>query len=140
MCLPRARVLVVDDDMSLSKLICATVRMCGQEVLAVQDLKSAHLATIQNNGFDLVLLDLLLPDSSVESTLSAIPSILSQGARRVVVITAVEVTNEILVTALRAGASHVISKTDRLMQQIAATTRNFCQTVGTRSEKSGGLG
>ncbi|BBJ27766.1 sigma-54-dependent transcriptional regulator [Athalassotoga saccharophila] len=58
-----ARILVIEDDLSLNKLVCRSLDLDGHSVKSVKT-KSDALKEIENNSYDLVLLDLMLPDGN----------------------------------------------------------------------------
>ena len=58
-----ARILVVEDEADLAELVSYNLKQVGFEVVAVQE-GNAALAQIKRQRFDLVLLDVMLPDLS----------------------------------------------------------------------------
>ncbi len=58
-----ARILVVEDDLSLNKLVSRSLDLDGHSVKSVKT-KSDALKEVENNSYDLVLLDLMLPDGN----------------------------------------------------------------------------
>jgi signal transduction histidine kinase/CheY-like chemotaxis protein len=61
--LPESRILVVDDEMEVSRYLNRVLREKGHEVDIVENAIEA-LTHMQNNKYDLILLDLRLPDVS----------------------------------------------------------------------------
>lgn len=133
-------VLVVDDDPQMASLICAMAAMRGCAATAVGDFGSA-VVELTRNRFSVVFLDLILPDSALEVTLRSIPRLVEKGAHNVVVITAANLTAEMVSTALRCGAAGVIEKKanlnesiDMALQEAACAERNqgaACHTNAT---------
>jgi CheY-like chemotaxis protein len=56
-----ARILVVDDNPSNLKLICAMLKFSGYEVVTVMDGEGAQALLDSGDQFDLILMDVLLP-------------------------------------------------------------------------------
>lgn len=103
------RILVVDDDEQLSQVICAALRTNGARPTWTGSLDGA-LRFLSVQMFDVVLLDLFLPDSPLERTMGAIPHLKAIGADAVVVITGATVTDALFEKAMEAGATDVICK------------------------------
>lgn len=55
------RILVVEDDMAISDLICMNLTVAGYETLAVYDGEEVETLLEKDKDFDLVLLDVMLP-------------------------------------------------------------------------------
>lgn len=55
------RILVVEDDSSISELICMNLTVAGYEAVPVYDGDSVVQTLEENRGFDLALLDVMLP-------------------------------------------------------------------------------
>src|SRR5262249_4866008 len=56
-----ARVLIVDDEVALMRALCDTLRTQGFETVGVSAPKDA-LVTLQESRFDLLLVDLMMPE------------------------------------------------------------------------------
>lgn len=56
----KTRILVVDDDVAISKLLCTNLKARGYEVSLANDGDSA-LAAIEGNFTDLIILDIMMP-------------------------------------------------------------------------------
>lgn len=56
----KTRVLVVDDDIAISRLLCANLVMRGYHVSTAMDGEAA-IATLEREVFDLVILDIMMP-------------------------------------------------------------------------------
>lgn len=116
------RILVVDDDEQLAHIICAALRATGARPQWTGWLNGA-LEHLGRQTYDILLLDLLLPDSTLERTLGAIPHLRAIGADAVVVITGATITDELFEAAMAAGATDVICKDgvgfyDRIQQLV----------------------
>ena len=98
--MPGARLLLVEDDEVLRELILLNLRMRGHEVRVAVDGRAA-LASLQATPFDLIFLDICLPDQTGwevlrtaqrEGWLAPVPSNGHAGQLPVVVLSAVRVS------------------------------------------------
>lgn len=106
--IPPLRVLVVDDEPLIRWSLRETLADRGCETVEAADGRSALKAVSETpNPFDVVLLDLRLPDSSDLNLLARLRA-LTPGAQ-VILMTAFGAP-EVLQRALDLGASHVITK------------------------------
>jgi len=80
-------VLVAEDDVAIRKLICAIVRKQGVEVVSASDGVEA-LARAQQEPFDALLLDLMMPNQSGWSVMAQLHAAQSPLLAKTVVITA----------------------------------------------------
>lgn len=103
-------VLLVEDDEQMACVITALLSMELNRILTVRTLAEALIA-VESKKFDLVLLDLGLPDSPVESTMAAIPEFKRTGCL-VVVVTGSTISTELRDHIAKAGADELIGKTD----------------------------
>jgi DNA-binding response OmpR family regulator len=103
------RVLVVEDERQIAHVIAAVVAKEADQVVIADTLRSAWWE-ISQRAFDLVLLDLHLPDSSIGNSVMAIRSFLEAGVHRVVIVTGAKVDDDFTAFAMEAGASGVICK------------------------------
>lgn len=85
-------VLIVDDHVPWSNIAAAMFRGVADRVIMVETMREAKERIDRPNGFDVVLLDLTLPDSVPAQTIEQIPSIIATG-RKVVVVTGQPVTD-----------------------------------------------
>jgi DNA-binding NtrC family response regulator len=93
-------VLIVDDDVPWSNIAAAMLRPVTGNVRMAETFRDAKRQIDKPNGFDVVLLDLTLPDSAAAQTIEHIPDINATG-RKVVVVTGQPV-NEALREAVKA--------------------------------------
>jgi DNA-binding response OmpR family regulator len=100
------KILVVDDDLELLRLIAFTLRQSGYLVLEAQDGPSA-LATAQREGPDLVLLDVNLPRLNGFEVLKRIRA---EGSRVPVLMLTVRSAEEDQVQGLDLGADDYLTK------------------------------
>lgn len=64
------RILVVDDDEQLRKVVSAYLARCGYDVSTAADGKEAVMS-VDNNEYDLMLLDILMPEMDGLEVLNA---------------------------------------------------------------------
>jgi CheY-like chemotaxis protein len=101
-------VLVVEDDAQLASLISSVVLLeCGEVHIAAT--MAEALKKVSERTFNIVLLDLLLPDSFVEETLAKISVFKATGAR-VVIMTGTFVSVGLLESVKVSGGERVIPK------------------------------
>jgi two-component system KDP operon response regulator KdpE len=118
---PRAKLLVVDDEAQIRRLLRAALERSGHEVVAAEDARQA-LSLLGIERPDLVLLDLGLPD---RDGLELLPLIRARSNARVLVISAREATEE-KVAALDLGADDFVTKpfdTDELLARVRVALR-----------------
>jgi DNA-binding response OmpR family regulator len=119
----RPSLLVVDDDPEIISSFEAILRSEGYEVTTARDGREA-LECVAQSPFDLVLLDLLLPDMDGWAVLERVREI-RPGSR--VVILCADVDAEGTVEAFRLGAVDVLLKppdVDKLLRFLDEMTRS----------------
>jgi class 3 adenylate cyclase len=102
------QVLVVDDDPANRELLTRLLAPHGPRVTAVADGREA-LHQIESGDFDLVLLDLLMPEMDGLEVLEALRRTRSAAELPVIMVTSLE-SREDVVAALRAGANDYVTK------------------------------
>lgn len=60
-----AKILIVEDDALVRRMLCETLRDCGHEVQSASD-GDEGIAMIRNQSFDLVITDMLMKTSGLE--------------------------------------------------------------------------
>ena len=118
---PRTRILVVDDEPQIRRLLRAALDRAGYEVLEAATAREA-LTRLAIEKPDLVLLDLGLPD---RDGLELLPLILTRSAAKVLVVSAREATEE-KVAALDLGADDFVTKpfdTDEVLARVRVALR-----------------
>lgn len=108
-------VLIVDDDKQWAVVLKAMAHMEADLVMVAGDLAEA-LRMAAETVFDLVLLDLTLPDAVPQVTLAAIRTLKSLGAQRVAVVTGAHLSEDLVWDVNLAGADDAISKDCRTLQ------------------------
>ncbi len=101
-------VLIVEDVVPEAFLLAALVKGASNRVEIAHTMRDAWRWLNGKNGFDVVVLDLLLPDSTREMTMDSIPKIKESG-RKVVVVTG-RLTPEIQRIAMSSGADGCVYK------------------------------
>jgi len=125
------RILFVEDDRIIADGLCYSLRQEGYEVIHFLDVESAR-AAIQENRFDLALLDLGLPDGSGYDICRLIKA---KGDTPVIFLTAID--DEVnVVMGLDMGADDYITKPFRireLISRIKSVTRRYGRTDQART-------
>ena len=103
---PVSRVLVVDDEANLRKVLAAMLRKDGYEVTAAQDGEQA-LAEFEKNGADVIITDLVMPKLGGMDLLNRVKALRPDVP--VIIITA-HGTVDSAVEAIKAGAFDYITK------------------------------
>jgi DNA-binding response OmpR family regulator len=122
-------ILIVEDDIHISEMLCQLLRQNSFKPVAAYSGTEA-LLTLPQRGFDLVLLDLMLPGKSGEAVLEELRS---KSTVPVIVLTA-RTDKETTVKLLRLGADDYIGKpfdNDELLARVDVQLR---RTVSTQSE------
>ncbi|MFN7028584.1 MAG: response regulator [Sphingopyxis sp.] len=117
-----AKILIVEDDAHIRRLLRATMQRAGHDVVEAADARAA-LALLDIEKPDVVLLDLGLPD---RDGLELIGPIRQRSAATIIVVSARDDSGE-KVAALDLGADDYLTKpfdTDELLARIRATLRH----------------
>lgn len=125
-----AKILVVDDDPAIRRLLARTLDRAGYTVVEAGDGRAA-LASLGIDKPDLVLLDLGLPD---RDGLELLPLLVRTPGPAVIVLTAREATDE-KVTALDLGADDYITKpfdTEELLARVRSGLRRAARASAER--------
>ena len=125
-----AKILVVDDDPAIRRLLARTLDRAGYAVVEAGDGRGA-LAGRDIDRPDLILLDLGLPD---RDGLELLPLLVRPPAPAVIVLTAREATDE-KVTALDLGADDYITKpfdTEELLARVRSSLRRGARATAER--------
>lgn len=103
-------VLIVEDYKPDAFVIAAMLRKVATRIEIASNLKEAYKWIRKKNGFDVVMLDLGLPDSDRDSTLQAVKEI--KGSGRKVVIMSGQSIEDITCENGHYGADACFSKND----------------------------
>lgn len=118
----RARVLVVDDEPQIRRLIQAALTRADYAILEAADARAA-METLRREHPDITLLDLGLPD---RDGLELVPLIKAQSGTTLIIVSARDATDE-KVAALDLGADDYLTKpfdTDELLARVRVALRN----------------
>lgn len=102
-------VLIVDDSVPWAELCAVLLRKVANKVRIAHTFEEAQATIKLPNGFDVVMLDLDLPDSPPAFTIERIDSIRGSG-RKVVVMTGQDVTDSMRANMRAHGALDCIYK------------------------------
>jgi two-component system KDP operon response regulator KdpE len=123
----RAKVLVVDDEPHIRRLLRSTLERNNYEIVEAADAREAMQALADNP--DIILLDLGLPD---RDGMELVPLIRKNTKATLLVISAREATEQ-KVTALDLGADDYVTKpfdTEELLARMRAASRNRMSAGG----------
>ena len=102
------KVLIVDDDDLLCQLLCAGLRLKGWIPESVGNFGSALVAL--KSGFDIVLLDPGLPDSTPIATIENSYRLRAAGGKKIYIITGAPLDSQLQKICDDAGVDGLISK------------------------------
>jgi DNA-binding response OmpR family regulator len=102
-------VLVIDDNASWAELCAVLLRKVASKIRIAHTYTDALKTLALPNGYDVVMLDLDLPDSPPSFTVDRIDEIRGSG-RKVVVMTGVDVTDDMRARMKAHGANDCIYK------------------------------
>lgn len=102
-------VLIVDDDPSMGLLIGATLRALASRIEVAANFKEAK-EWVRRVTFDIILLDIGLPDSFAEETVTKVKE-MREGGSKVIIITG-QWPPKPAITPEESGADEVIYKGD----------------------------
>jgi two-component system, repressor protein LuxO len=129
-----AKILLIEDYLSLQIVYKETLELAGHKVVPASNAEEA-LAITQNTEFDVILLDLLLKESSGLDFLKAFSP--AHHPKTQVVIISNLFTNEILNNALRLGAKHYLMKSEVTPQQLADVVEETLKAAAEESDSDG---
>lgn len=101
--------LIVEDDVQYSELLCAMMRMRGWTPSAVHTMADAE-KFLKATKVEATIIDLSLPDSHIDNSLDQIPNLKKHGAGLVVIITGAQITPAISLMAHLSGADGILNK------------------------------
>jgi two-component system KDP operon response regulator KdpE len=123
----RAKILVVDDEAPIRRLLRSTLERSGYDIVEAADARQAIAALAE--APDLILLDLGLPD---RDGIELIPLIRKQSKATLLVVSARDATDE-KVAALDLGADDYVTKpfdSEELLARMRAALRNRLRAEG----------
>ncbi len=101
-----AKILIIDDEMGIRAGCRRALTPQGYQVTEAADI-AAGKELLQNGNFDLILLDVMMPDGR---GIDLLPFIQAQDPETIIIIITGYATVELAVEAIRAGAYNFISK------------------------------
>lgn len=110
-------VLILEDDEQWAHIISAMARMDSDADATLAHTFRQGWQKMVGQPFDVVLLDLTLPDSTLDETIGAILQMKAIGAKRVVVVTGAHLGPVLMSRCMAAGADDAISKDCATIQQ-----------------------
>lgn len=122
---PTTDVLVIEDDKEINNLICHILAQNGYECFSEFSGKSAY-RTMKNKEFDMVLLDLMLPEISGEELLKEY----RKFSKTPVIIISAKDETAIKVDMLRTGADDYITKPFENEEVLARVESNLRRSRG----------
>lgn len=119
------KVLIIEDDVQWSCVLSAIASFDGGAIVHVAHSMREGWAQMAAQAFDVILLDLTLPDSTPEQTLIAIRTMKHLSASTVIVVTGSDTTPDFVAMAKARGADDCIGKTastirDRVLASLAS--------------------
>ncbi len=106
------RILIVEDSPELARIIARYCKNIAREVIIAEDMTHAWAEIRKAEPFDLITLDLNLPDSGIESTLQRIHEIKQEKPDALVVVVTGVVRPEEEAKIISAGADGYMHKLD----------------------------
>ena len=132
----RHRILVVDDELSIRRLLGSTLSRAGYDVIEAATARDA-LDTAAAEAPDAILLDLGLPD---RDGLELVPLLKKRGRMPVLIISARDATDD-KVAALDLGADDYVTKpfdTEELLARLRAALRHQLNSQGAQAVVTAG--
>ena len=103
----RGKILVVDDETHVQEVLCRTLTRCGYTTLAAGNGRDALLLCRQHGDFNLVILDMMMPDMGGRQCLAGLRELDPQLA--VIILTGFTADGSAL-ELLKEGASEILEK------------------------------
>lgn len=104
-------VLIIDDDLPWAELAAVILRTVADRIKISTTYADAQATIRKPNGFDVVMLDMNLPDSPANETLQHLGEIKATG-RKIVVMTGADVDDFMRQAAKQCGAEDLLYKGD----------------------------
>jgi two-component system, NtrC family, response regulator HydG len=129
-----ARLLLVEDDTTFSKLLCVYLGRHGHDVKVCSTIKEAQLTLNQSNDFEVLMLDYRLPDGN---SLDLLKQIRTQGVRTPALIMTSFHDVRTAVNAMQSGAFDYITKpvNHEELLMVLGEVLNRKEVVAPKSEK-----
>lgn len=112
--MPARKLLIIEDDIYYSELLCAMMRMRGWAPVPAHTMADANKLLLAD-PVDATIMDLRLSDSDIDSSLDQIPQLKKNGAGRVVIVTGAQITPALSLMAHLSGADGILNKDELRM-------------------------
>lgn len=118
------RILIADDEPEIRKLVSLLLRKKGYTVTAVKNGKEAVSAVAENGGFDLIVLDILMPDLS---GIEAAKQIRLQSPVPILFLTAKSLEEDKVLAYTAGGDDYLVKpfSTTELLLKVEALIRRY---------------
>jgi PAS domain S-box-containing protein len=103
----RGKILVVDDELQVREVICRVLQACGYAVISATNGRDALSRFSQGGDFDLVILDMVMPDMGGRECLARL--LMADADIKVMVVTGFTVDDSAL-ELLKEGALEILEK------------------------------
>jgi DNA-binding response OmpR family regulator len=114
------KILLIEDEQPVADYVGMFLRDAGYSVERASDAAQAQ-AKVASNSYDLILLDLMLPDATGPELLPKLKSVVPKTP--VLVVTGVAYDDDRLVECLKNGAAGWVPKSSRADQLLTAVRR-----------------
>lgn len=121
---PKKKILLVDDDESLRQMYTLVLTKAGHDMTTADD-GSEGLARIREGGWDLILLDLMMPNVNGIEVLHALQDESGKQGDCPIVILSNAGYNDISEEAMGLGAKGFIMKADYLPADLVAEVNKY---------------
>ncbi|MEX0656210.1 MAG: response regulator [Nitrosopumilaceae archaeon] len=102
-------ILVVDDNQDIAEVLKVTLEIAGYKCMSAYSGQDC-LQLLSNNNFDLVVLDIAMPDVTGVDILKKVKSDPKLSKNKIVFITASSPTDDIVTNLVKQGALEVVKK------------------------------
>ena len=119
----KQKIIIIEDDKILSKVLCAELSDAGFEVLPAFDGETG-LKLVRSERPDLVLLDLILPKKHGLEILEEIKKTPDTLGIPVIILTLIE-DDETIKKSIRLGAEDYLVKSSHALAEIVMRVKNF---------------
>lgn len=123
-----AKILIIDDDLQISEMLCNLIRNSGHEVMAALNLNDGFNA-VKNNDFDVIFLDVNMPDGN---GLVALPKLRAMPSEPEIIIITAYGDPDGAELAIKSGAWDYIEKAS----SISSFTLPLARVLQYRHEKN----
>ena len=118
------KILIIDDNESLATMFSKMLKLGGHKAIAANDGRNG-LSLIQKEKFDVIVLDLAMPDFSGYDIVDALEKDNLMKDKRIIVLTATSITQEQIDHLKKQGVESVLKKPiqlDALLEALKNST------------------